>query len=204
MKEGTIKQGMDEIQYRIYKRSKKNVILKITSTGRVEISIPRRSAYKIGEEVIRKNFEAIYPKVSKVRDVERAKEERDHIKVLGRDFFIGERNKEEILIAEGRRIYGELIDEWAPKIGVRPQKLRIKNMKTAWGICYSNKSITLNLKLIQMDIKIVEYVIIHELCHLIHMNHSREFWELVEGHLPKFREERNRLKSLQKDSDYFI
>ncbi len=204
MKEGTIKQGMDEIQYRIYKRSKKNVILKITSTGRVEISIPRRSAYKIGEEVIRKNFEAIYPKVSKVRDVERAKEERDHIKVLGRDFFIEERNKEEILIAEGRRIYGELIDEWAPKIGVRPQKLRIKNMKTAWGICYSNKSITLNLKLIQMDIKIVEYVIIHELCHLIHMNHSREFWELVEGHLPKFREERNRLKSLQKDSDYFI
>ncbi len=204
MKEGTIKQGMDEIQYRIYKRSKKNVILKITSTGRVEISIPRRSAYKIGEEVIRKNFEAIYPKVSKVRDVERAKEERDHIKVLGRDFFIEERNKEEILIAEGRRIYGELIDEWAPKIGVRPQKLRIKNMKTAWGICYSNKSITLNLKLIQMDIKIVEYVIIHELCHLIHMNHSREFWELVEGHLPKFREERNRLKSLQKYSDYFI
>ncbi len=204
MKEGTIKQGMDEIQYRIYKRSKKNVILKITSTGRVEISIPRRSAYKIGEEVIRKNFEAIYPKVSKVIDIERVKQEKKHIKVLGRDIPKGEKDREEILHTEAERVFRRLIEKWAPRIGVRPQKLRIKNMKTAWGICYSNKSITLNLKLIQMDIKIVEYVIIHELCHLIHMNHSREFWELVESQLPKFREERNRLKSLQKDSNYFI
>lgn len=204
MKEGTIKQGRDEIQYRVYKRSKKNVILKITSSGRVEISIPRRSAYRIGEEVIRKNFEVIYPKVSKVIDIERVKQEKKHIKVLGRDILRGGRDREEILHTEAERVYRKLIEEWAPRIGVRPQKLRIKNMKTAWGICYSNKNITLNLKLIQMDIKIVEYVIIHELCHLIHMNHSREFWELVESHLPKFREERSRLKSLQKDLNYFI
>lgn len=204
MKEGTIKQGRDEIQYRIHKRSKKNVILKITTSGRVEISIPKRSAYKIGEEVIRRNFETIYPKVSKIREVEREKQEKDHIKVLGRDFFRGERGQEEILLTEGKRVYGELIEEWAPKIGVSPQRIRIKNMKTAWGICYSNKSITLNLKLIQMDIKIVEYVIVHELCHLRYMNHSREFWELVETHLPRFSEERSRLKFLQKDTSYFI
>ena len=204
MKEGTIKKGNDEIQYRIYKRSKKNIILKISSSGRVEVSIPKRSAYGTGLEIIRMNFDKIYPKVFKVRCIEREKRIKKYIKVLGRDFLKGEKGAEEILLEEGRRVYGELLKKWAPKIGVTPEKIRIKNMKTAWGICYSNKSLTLNLKLIQMDIKIVEYVIVHELCHLHHMNHSREFWRLVETHLPKFREERSRLKSLQKETNYFI
>ena len=204
MKEGTIKQGRDEIQYKIYKRSKKNIILKITSLGSVEVSIPKRAAYRTGEEIIRLNFEKIYPKVCKVRSIESEKKERSHIKILGRNFLKGERKVEEILLTEGKRTYDELIKKWVPKIGVTPEKVRVKNMKTAWGICYSNKNITLNLKLIQMDIKIVEYVIVHELCHLHHMNHSKEFWQLVESHLPQFREERTRLKSFQRDTNYFL
>lgn len=204
MKEGTIKQGRNEIEYRIYKRSKKNIILKIDTSGRVEVSIPKRSAYRTGEEILRLNFEKIYPKVSKAISTEREKKKKNHIKILGRDFFKGERKAEEILLTEGKRVYEELLKKWAPKIGVAPEKVRIKNIKTAWGICYSNRNMTLNLKLVQMDIKIVEYVIVHELCHLHHMNHSREFWELVGTHLPKFREERNRLKSLQRDINYFI
>lgn len=204
MKEGTIERGRNKIKYKIYKRSKKNIILKITYSGCVEVSIPKRSPYRIGEEIIRGNFEKIHSKVTERKALEEKKQKNRYLKVLGEDFFKGEREAEEILLTEGKKVYEEMIKKWIPKIGISPEKVRIKNMKTAWGICYSNKNITLNLKLIQMDIKIVEYVIVHELCHLHHMNHSKEFWRLVETHLPKFREERRKLKFLQKEENYFI
>lgn len=204
MKEGTIERGRNKIQYKIYKRSKKNIILKLTYSGCVEVSIPKRSPYRIGEDIIRGSFEKIHTKVAERKALEEKKQKNRYLKVLGKDFLKGKREPEEILLTEGKKVYEEMIKKWIPKIGISPEKVRIKNMKTAWGICYSNKNITLNLKLIQMDIKIVEYVIVHELCHLHHMNHSKEFWRLVETHLPKFREERSKLKCLQREKNYFV
>ena len=203
MKDGIIKKSQKEIRYQISKKSKKNIILKISEEGIVKISIPKYSTYKAGENIIKLNFDKIHVKVAEIKKTYKEKLDKPYIKILGIDMEKNGRTAEIILLEEAKKTYNDLLKKWIPKIGVSPERVRIKNMKTAWGICYSNKNITLNLKLVQADIKIIEYVIVHELCHLLHMNHSKEFWQLVEYHLPTFREEKLRLKSLQKDKSYF-
>lgn len=67
-------------------------------------------------------------------------------------------------------------------------KLKIRSMKTRWGVCNKrDNSITLNSKLIRYSIHEIDYVIIHELSHFVHFDHSREFWETVRKHMPDYK-----------------
>ena len=73
--------------------------------------------------------------------------------------------------------------------------LRIRKMTTRWGVCNTkSKTITLNLELIKRDTKYLDYVIVHELSHLIHANHSKEFWSLVEENCPDYKKIKNNMK----------
>lgn len=74
-------------------------------------------------------------------------------------------------------------------------ELRIRKMTTRWGVCNTKtKVITLNLELIKRDEKYLDYVIVHELSHLIHPNHSSKFWELVEENFPKYKQIKKEMK----------
>lgn len=83
----------------------------------------------------------------------------------------------------------------AKKMQVQYKTIRIKNLKSRWGSCSSQKNLVFNLKLICFAPKIVDYVIIHELAHLKHLNHSREFWRFVEKFEPNYKIYRNKLKN---------
>ena len=73
--------------------------------------------------------------------------------------------------------------------------LKIRTMKTRWGVYNRVKhSITLNSRLLEYGLEEIDYVIIHELSHVIHFNHSKDFWNLVEKYCPKYKEVRKRLK----------
>ena len=73
--------------------------------------------------------------------------------------------------------------------------LKIRTMKTRWGVCnIKTKTITLNSRLIEYKLDALDYVIIHELCHFIHFNHSKSFWKLVEKYVPNYRIIRDYLK----------
>ena len=74
-------------------------------------------------------------------------------------------------------------------------KLKIRSMKTRWGVCnIKDNSVTLNSKLIEYDIEALDYVIIHELSHFIHFNHSKEFWLLVSKYKPNYKQIRKYLR----------
>ena len=74
-------------------------------------------------------------------------------------------------------------------------KLKIRTMKTRWGVCnIRDNSVTLNTKLIEYDIEKLDYVIIHELSHFIHFNHSKLFWNQVEKYKPNYKKIRKELK----------
>lgn len=74
-------------------------------------------------------------------------------------------------------------------------RLRIRNMKTRWGVCNkSSMTVTLNTNLIHKDVTLIDYVIIHELCHFKHMDHSNAFWNEVEKYYPYYKLARKRLK----------
>lgn len=73
--------------------------------------------------------------------------------------------------------------------------LKIRTMTTRWGVCNNkNKTITLNSKLIRFEIDYLDYVIIHELSHLVHPNHSNNFWNLVSKYCPNYKKIRQKLK----------
>lgn len=74
-------------------------------------------------------------------------------------------------------------------------KLKIRNMKTRWGVCNRrDNSITLNLELIKKDHKYLNYVIVHELSHFIHFDHGKGFWKTVEKYCPEYKTVRKELK----------
>lgn len=71
------------------------------------------------------------------------------------------------------------------RIKLKSSLMRISDSKGRWGSCNSKGVITFNFRVIMLPPAIIDYVIIHELCHLVEMNHSKNFWKLVETFLPK-------------------
>lgn len=73
--------------------------------------------------------------------------------------------------------------------------LKIREMKTRWGVCNKrDNSVTLNSKLMEFDLEKLDYVIIHELAHFIHFNHSKDFWNLVSKYEPNYKKIRKEMK----------
>lgn len=79
-------------------------------------------------------------------------------------------------------------------LGRSPGKITVREQKTRWGSCSAKGNINLNWKLIMAPLEVVDYVIVHELCHLKEMNHSKNFWKLVEGICPEYIKYRTWLK----------
>lgn len=74
------------------------------------------------------------------------------------------------------------------------QKITIRDQKTRWGSCSSNGTLSFSFRLMLAPPRVLDYVVVHELCHLTHMNHSKEFWNMVEDILPDYKEHRKWLK----------
>ena len=79
--------------------------------------------------------------------------------------------------------------------GLRPTGLVIRTMRSRWGSCTSKGKITLNSELIRLSDKYIEYVIIHELCHLRHHNHGQKYYDLLSALYPDWKEARKEMKS---------
>ena len=71
---------------------------------------------------------------------------------------------------------------------------KIKSFKRRLGSCSYNRKLSFNWKIIMMPRKVINYIIIHELSHLIHFNHSKDFWSLVEWYYPNFKEQKKWIK----------
>lgn len=95
---------------------------------------------------------------------------------------------------EALKIFERKTNFYARKIGVYPKKITIKSYKKRWGSCSYKEELSYNWKLIMAPEKIIDYVIIHELCHLIHFNHSKEYWEKVSKILPNYKTNKEWLK----------
>lgn len=77
---------------------------------------------------------------------------------------------------------------------IRCNSFKICNSKGRWGSCSSAGAVTLNWRVIMVDPQLIDYIIIHELCHLVEMNHSKRFWTLVATFLPNYNQYRQDLK----------
>lgn len=97
-----------------------------------------------------------------------------------------------------KEIYKERVDFYYKQFveNIPYPTIKFRNMKTRWGVCNrSNNSITLNNELIKYDIGCLNYVIVHELSHFVHFDHSKEFWTTVEKYYPEYKKYRDMLKN---------
>lgn len=86
---------------------------------------------------------------------------------------------------------------WIQKTGLEPKSVSIRGQKTRWGSCSARGEISLNWKLMAVPPSVMDYVIVHELCHLEHMNHSPAFWNTVGRWIPDYKSLRLSLKRLE-------
>ena len=95
------------------------------------------------------------------------------------------------------KVFSERINYWFNtfKENIPNPNLKIRKMTSRWGVCnIKNHNVTLNYMLYKYDIKCLDYVIVHELSHFIHPNHSKDFWNLVGKYCPRYKECRKMLK----------
>jgi predicted metal-dependent hydrolase len=88
-----------------------------------------------------------------------------------------------------------LLQPHIPRFNLQPRSINIRNQKSRWGSCGIHNDLQLNWLLILAPAEIFEYVLVHEICHIRHKNHSADFWRLVAAHLPDYRQRRAWLKT---------
>lgn len=83
---------------------------------------------------------------------------------------------------------------WAPSIGQAPKRVIVRDQRRRWGSCSADGVIRLNWRLIQLDPSLIDYVVVHELAHLLERNHAPTFWQVVARVLPDYQWRRRQLK----------
>ena len=104
------------------------------------------------------------------------------------------RKLEQWYISRAKELFTKRLELFSNKIGVKVNTVRVKNQKTRWGSCSQKGNLNFNWKLIMAPRFIFDYVVVHELCHIKQMNHSKEFWLLVENQISDYKEMRKWLK----------
>lgn len=182
-----IHNGQIEIQIQVIRSNRKTLGLEIKENLEVYARIPLRTTDKHLKEFVQKNERWIFRKYQEVKD--EAAKRPAHSRPLPT-----EAEKREILEKIAGRVY-----HYEKIMNLSANRITVKNQKTRWGSCSSKKNLNFNYKLAYMPQEILDYVVVHELAHLRHMNHSREFWALVEQYLPDYRQRRNWLKEHGKE-----
>ncbi len=99
--------------------------------------------------------------------------------------------------AEARAHLGDRLTRLGVVLGVSPGRLSIRDQRTRWGSCSCRGNISLNWRLMLLPQPLAEYVTVHELCHLRHMNHSGAFWDMVATLVPDWRARRAELRGFE-------
>jgi len=156
--------------------------LSVSSAGNFVVSAPRWYSLYLVNKFIQEKADWIWEKIKHIDfDLvfEKQKEEKDFYK----------ENKK-----LAKQIISAKVEVLNQNYGFSYNKITIKNQKTCWGSCSQRKNLNFNVKIIKLPENLQNYIIVHELCHLGEMNHSRDFWNLVSRSVPNFKELRKILK----------
>lgn len=95
---------------------------------------------------------------------------------------------------KAQEILPSIVEKYAHKMNLFPSCLKFRKTKSRWGSCSFNNAINLSTNLMKLPFSCVDYVVIHELAHIKHKNHSKAFWACVEEYCPSFKEEEKKIK----------
>ena len=150
----------------------------ISTSGRLSMSVPKRTSDFLVRRFLERNRGIIREKLP-INDpaTQRARDA-----------------KKKILMRQAREYLPYRLEYQAKRFGYSYARCRLTHANTRWGSCSSTRTISLNIGLMKVPEVLRDYVILHELAHLNHMDHSNAFWAEVGSHDPRYREHRRKLK----------
>lgn len=197
----------------IIRKDNRNTYIRVKEDLKIYVTTNKRVSTKYIEKLIDDNYSNI---VSMVDKAIRKKDRSDKCMILGKEvdivsfslqnkpelynnkFYIKDISKLDKYIKDYAFVVFEerlkvMYDKFIERIPY--PKLKIRKMTTRWGVNNRrDNSVTLNIELIRMDIKYLDYVIVHELSHFVHFDHSKEFWNTVSKYCPNYKEIRKEMR----------
>jgi predicted metal-dependent hydrolase len=169
-----------------YKTSTRAKRLRITikPSQEVIITIPKRMSMRTAERFVQSKESWI---AKQLHTASQKPAKNSFAKLTTEDY---QKHKE-----EARRIITERVEFFNEELNYSYKRIAIRDQSTRWGSCSSNKNLNFNYKLLFLPEALRDYVVVHELCHLQQMNHSANFWKLVEDVLPNYKALRKELKT---------
>ncbi|WP_195263068.1 SprT family zinc-dependent metalloprotease [Clostridium sp. 1001275B_160808_H3] len=207
------------IEYLLIFKKKKNISIKIENSGEIKVFAPSGIDNNYIDDLIIKKGDWILKSLDKIKKkdyidnkvifqgkyynliINKSDENnifKDNINITINSKDLSREYINELLISWYKKlsidIVGKRVMDISNNIYIKPSKIIIKNQKSLWGSCNSKREIRLNWRLVLMPQFVMDYIIIHELCHIKQMNHSKEFWKLVESYYPNYKESKDWLK----------
>jgi predicted metal-dependent hydrolase len=197
----------------------KKLLINIDETGFITVKAPNNTSKEEIADAIKQHGKLIKEKLNEISRIKerprtRSYDEQGKFLHLGKEYFLQElidtdglgeeelkANLKKFYISSCKKIVAERIKIYQGQLGVKPKIIEVDESKTKWGSCNSDKKITFNYKLAMAPIEAIDYVVVHELCHLLHMNHDRSFWRRLGSILPDYKK---RQELLSRFGNYMI
>ena len=169
---------MESFTYRLVRSSRKTVAIQITPDGEVTVRAPARMSVAAVEQFVASKRGWIEKHLPKGREA------------------LPKLTEAELhdLARQALKIIPERAAHFAPLVGVTYGGITIRNQRTRWGSCSGKGNLNFNCLLMLTPEEVIDYVVVHELCHRKEMNHSVRFWAEVERVLPDYREPKGWMK----------
>ena len=176
-----------EIRYKIVKKPIKNLYLEIKD-GFVEIRCNRFVSKVYIEKFIIKHADHIIKKLNN----------REFFYLFGVKYDKNGIDVKELFKEKLPPVILKYVKIYSQKMNLYPSKVSFRFNKTRWGSCSAKNGISFNYYLAQLPESLIEYVVVHELAHIKHKNHSKDFWKEVEKYLPDVKTRRKNLRVFEK------
>lgn len=166
------------MEVKIIRSNRKTVSIQVNQDLSITVRAPQRVTQKEIKRILEKNDSWIQKHIEMLREKQA---EAEDVKKL---------TAEEIktLAEQALKLIPQRVEYFARQVGVTYGRITIRNQKTRWGSCSSKGNLNFNCLLMLAPKEILDYVVVHELCHRKEMNHSKAFWTEVEKVLPDYRQ----------------
>ena len=210
-----MKYELNGIEYDVIveKKNNKNLYIRVKDDGKIHVTCNYLTTKNMILKVLNENTRALQKMIKRV---EKQNEKSNKFFYLGNSYDIIIKEDTNKVVITNDKIYTKdlnMLEKWKKEEiirifderyvyvfnhfneNVKSPILKIRTMKTRWGVYNRKKhTITLNSKLIEFDISKIDYVIIHELSHIIHFDHSKYFWNLVNKYCKDYKKIRKEMK----------
>ncbi|KOP68524.1 hypothetical protein AMS62_27255 [Bacillus sp. FJAT-18019] len=200
--------GPEQIECHVEYGSRKKISIELHASGLLIVKAPNRTEDEVIIQTVKQYQSKILKQLHALEAVRTAPKVKEYDEEgqgkflhLGKYYPLHElietngRTQEELqqdlkkfYFVSLKKVIGERINIYQKQLKVHPKSYTIEESQTKWGSCNSSKHLTFNYRLAMAPLEVIDYVVIHELCHLLHMNHDRSFWRRVGSVMKDYRE----------------